>query len=222
MQKIITFFLFTLYCTCLCAQHEDTNRFAIEFSNINYKNNNQSLSFVLDKLKYYTGCFSFYLKGKQEWIDSSYYLIDFEAENSTVIHLNIPSRLHFDDVRFNLGVDSMTNISGAFEGALDPINGMYWTWNSGYINAKIEGTIYKEEQEIEFKYHLGGYQAPFQSVHTLSFPVRADNFLKIDVDISYLLNDINKIKKPIVMSPGKNAKILSSEFSKCFKLNGNE
>jgi hypothetical protein len=61
-----------------------------------------------------------------------------------------PATLQFDlsgaqagavtGIRFNIGVDSAKSVSGVFGGDLDPVNGMYWAWNSGYIDAKLEGT----------------------------------------------------------------------------------
>jgi hypothetical protein len=73
---------------------------------------------------------------------------------------------------FLLGTDSLSNVSGILEGALDPINGMYWAWNSGYINIKTEG-IYTDsmEKEIPFEFHLGGYLAPNATARFLSFDV---------------------------------------------------
>ncbi|MEZ4886018.1 MAG: MbnP family protein [Chitinophagales bacterium] len=49
------------------------------------------------------------------------------------------SKKLFNKLQFQLGIDSLTNVSGAFGGDLDPTNGMYWTWQSGYINFKLEG-----------------------------------------------------------------------------------
>ena len=46
---------------------------------------------------------------------------------------------NYNSLSFLLGVDSMHNVSGAQTGALDPANDMFWTWNSGYVMAKMEG-----------------------------------------------------------------------------------
>ena len=43
------------------------------------------------------------------------------------ITLSTPSKLQFDSLKFNLGIDSVTNVSGAMGGDLDPTKGMYWT-----------------------------------------------------------------------------------------------
>ena len=37
-----------------------------------------------------------------------------------------------------LGVDSLRNVTGVQTGALDPAMDMYWTWNTGYVMAKLE------------------------------------------------------------------------------------
>ena len=75
-------------------------------------------------------------------------------------------------IDFLLGTDSLCNVSGILEGALDPINGMYWAWNSGYINIKTEG-IYTDsmDKEIPFEFHLGGYLALNATARFLSFDV---------------------------------------------------
>lgn len=41
------------------------------------------------------------------------------------------------------------------DGDLDPLNGMYWAWNSGYINMKIEGITPKcQDATIYFNFIL--------------------------------------------------------------------
>jgi len=35
----------------------------------------------------------------------------------------------------SFGLDSIDNVQTSFEGALDPIHGMFWTWNAGYVNS---------------------------------------------------------------------------------------
>jgi len=59
-----------------------------------------------------------------------------------------------------IGTDSITNVSGALDGDLDPIKGMYWAWNSGCINFKLEGTRVISGKKTPFEYHIGGYNGP--------------------------------------------------------------
>ncbi|MFN8393764.1 MAG: MbnP family protein, partial [Bacteroidia bacterium] len=70
-----------------------------------------------------------------------YHLVDAEVPESWGMSLGakgIPADC--DGIRFALGIDSLTNVSGALGGDLDPTKGMYWAWQSGYINMKMEGT----------------------------------------------------------------------------------
>jgi hypothetical protein len=95
----------------------------------------------------------------------SYYLIDHsEAEGvySFVLN-NVPSG-KYRSIRYTIGVDSLRNVSGAQTGALDPAAGMFWTWSSGYIQFKVEGTLVNPAGE--FIYHVGGFQGPFNPLST--------------------------------------------------------
>ncbi len=75
-------------------------------------------------------------------------------------------------VSFTIGVDSLVNEQGPREGALDPHNGMYWTWATGYIFLKLEGTL--EAPAIArrvYEIHVGGYKAPYQNTFSVTLPV---------------------------------------------------
>lgn len=85
---------------------------------------------------------------------------------------NIPAGT-YTGVKVLLGVDSLRNVSGAQTGALDPIHGMFWTWASGYIMAKVEGTSPQSTAANgSLSFHLGGFAGPFSVVNevTLTFP----------------------------------------------------
>jgi hypothetical protein len=70
-----------------------------------------------------------------------------------------------------IGVDSTRNVSGAQTGALDPTNDMFWTWNSGYIFVKMEGTSTSAPSN-DLTFHIGGFQSPNNTIRTVnrSFP----------------------------------------------------
>jgi hypothetical protein len=58
-------------------------------------------------------------------------------------------------------VDSLHNCSGAQSGDLDPVKGMFWTWNSGYIFFKLEGKSPASHSPGNiFEFHVGGYRKP--------------------------------------------------------------
>jgi hypothetical protein len=77
-------------------------------------------------------------------------------------------------LHFNIGIDSLTNVSGALSGDLDPQKGMYWAWQSGYINLKIEGrSPQSKNRKNVFQYHIGGYLQPFYSMKHVELPILA-------------------------------------------------
>lgn len=71
--------------------------------------------------------------GKANLLPYDYHLVDAEDTASWTVTTTRSAQAYF-----LLGVDSLTNVSGAFGGA-STIKGMYWAWNSGYINLKLKG-----------------------------------------------------------------------------------
>jgi len=97
----------------------------------------------------------------------SYFLVD--ASNATSTKLSIPNvpPADYTGVRFLLGVDSTRNVSGAQEGALSPANGMFWTWNSGYIFNKAEGNSPQiTGMGNSFTLHVGGFTGANKALQT--------------------------------------------------------
>jgi hypothetical protein len=93
--------------------------------------------------------------------DKGYYLIDeSDAESREVTLSNVPAG-DYDQITFTIGVDASKVDEGAQAGALDPVNGMFWSWNSGYIFLKLEGTSSSSSDENNLiMYHVGGYTEP--------------------------------------------------------------
>ncbi len=76
----------------------------------------------------------------------------------------------YTKIKCLLGVDSTHNVSGAQDGVLDPLHGMFWDWNTGYIMAKLEGfspTSGGVNNLLSF--HLGGFSGSFSSLHEVTF-----------------------------------------------------
>ncbi len=94
--------------------------------------------YAITKLRYYVT--NIELQGNNVLYkeDNSYHLVDESDSASQIIHLSIPEGKYLS-LSLLLGVDSLHNVSGAQTDALDPANDMFWTWNSGYVMAKMEG-----------------------------------------------------------------------------------
>jgi hypothetical protein len=104
--------------------------------------------------------------------DESYFLIQEQEAATQTIKLKVPPG-EYNKVTFVLGVDSLRNTMpiDKRKGVLDPSssmdNGMYWSWNSGYIFFKMEGTSDAAPEDPtgnrRFRFHIGGfggYSAP--------------------------------------------------------------
>src|SRR5688500_13738710 len=72
-------------------------------------------------------------------LPDTYFLVDEGAAASKTFSVEVPAGT-YKSISFLIGVDSTRNVSGAQTGALDPLHDMFWTWNTGYIMAKLEGT----------------------------------------------------------------------------------
>ncbi len=123
-------------------------------------------------------------------------------------------------IDFLLGTDSLCNVSGILEGALDPINGMYWAWNSGYINLKTEG-MYRDStgKEIPFEYHIGGYLAPNATGRSLSFPIEPKNGIpQLIMHMDHWLKFAFEKGLYSLMIPGKISAELATKVQDSFQL----
>jgi hypothetical protein len=166
---------------------------------------NVSDSIQITSLRFYVSNMVLLDNNKSVWIDSNpFHLID--AFNEKTLSINIPSNISYSKLKFNFGIDSTTNVSGAMGGDLDPTKGMYWTWQSGYINFKLEGTsnICKTRHN-EFQFHLGGYQQPFNSVQTVYIEITSKSTIEININLLKIFQKINLAQQHHIMSPGQEA-----------------
>ncbi|RQO29803.1 hypothetical protein DBR32_14560 [Taibaiella sp. KBW10] len=102
--------------------------------------------------------------------DYSYHLVDEAQTASKSFQLKAIPAGTYTKMKVVLGVDSTHNVSGAQTGDLDPILGMFWEWNTGYIMAKIEGRSPQSgnTQKI-ISFHLGGFSGQYSSVKTVMY-----------------------------------------------------
>lgn len=177
-------------------------------------NDNDSIQFEV--LKFYVSGIEFLNKGKSVWKEeNSFHLIDASQEKTMHVLLNQPTSITYDQIKFNLGIDSTINVSGAMGGDLDPTKGMYWTWQSGYINFKLEGrSNLCKSKNNEFQYHVGGYETPFNALQIVTLDCKRS----IKIDIKELLNHIDLSKQDHLMSPSKEAVVLAQKISRTFSV----
>jgi len=176
-------------------------------------------SISIKKLKFYLGTHetrSISKNTPDSWY-RNYNLIDLMDSTSLTIR---PELMNV----FMLGVDSTTQVSGAMSGDLDPTQGMYWSWKSGYINFKLEGTSSScPSRKNQFQFHLGGYQYPnncYKQFMILNDSTLNASVLLLQLDSFFSHVDLRKTYS--VMSPGKEAVALSILLSQSFYLKDEE
>lgn len=172
----------------------------------------------ISKLKFYLSHFEFYRDDKLVFSEeNSYHLIDASDERSMKIMFSIPENLKFNHIKFYLGIDRKTNNEGIHGGDLDPTKGMYWAWQTGYINFKLEGkSSLSPDRNHEFRFHLGGYSDPFYAIQEISLPVSSDNIL-LNMDLDQFILKANLAERNSIMIPGKEAVALSGILSTIFR-----
>jgi hypothetical protein len=175
-------------------------------------------SIWIDVFKCYVSNIALLQNGKVVWQKkNSFHLINIANQQSLQLMLQTPAAIAFDAIQFNVGIDSVTNVSGAMGGDLDPTNGMYWTWQSGYINIKLEGRSNKcLTRNNAFTFHLGGYQYPFNALQKIIIPIEQKEKINIIIDVQKFISSIDLTSQNQIMSPGKSAMLLSNQFSTIF------
>jgi hypothetical protein len=177
---------------------------------------------AIDVFKFYISNMVLLHEGKAVWTDvGGPHLIDASDSSSLIVPLVVPEGVKSEWLRFTLGIDSTTNVSGAMGGDLDPTKGMYWTWQSGYVNLKVEGrSPLVQSKDKRFQFHLGGYQPPFQCTQEVKLPIGSGDIIWMGVDIAVLVNGINLSKQRSIMSPGADAVRLSLIARSMFNTDG--
>ena len=190
-------------------------------------------NYTINKLKYYVSNTVLYSSDKTIKLKNDYHLINQAIDSSLYFTVSLPEN-KYDSIQFLLGIDSAMNTSGAQSGALDPMNDMFWTWNSGYVMMKLEG-ISPQSKVINNKieYHLGGFSGPnsvlnylmlhFKEGQQLLIKKGKTTSLSINVNLDEFWNAGTAIKiskTPVCSLPGLLAKQIAGNFSKLFKVAG--
>ncbi len=189
-------------------------------------------TYTITKLRYYITNFSVVKSDLKTFEEKkSYHLIDESIEASQSFSFDIPAG-SYKSVQFLLGVDSLHNVSGAQTGDLDPTKDMFWTWNSGYVMAKMEGNSPSSQVvNNKFEYHIGGYSGPLHVIKSIQLDFGGGNDLKveagrtieiiIDANISSWwkgTSDVKIAEHPVITTPGKMARAISDNYEKMFSI----
>ena len=184
--------------------------------------------YTVTKLKYYISNIQLMRAGAVAYtMPESYFLINESIASSKKLLIpNVPAG-NYDGVRFLMGVDSTRNVSGAQTGALTQSD-MFWTWVSGYIFFKLEGTSPLSADGIT--YHIGGFRDANNTNALRTVEIGFDGRELVvaanrDAEI-HVFADINKLFDAVhplsiknlsfMMSPGGDALKYADNYSKMF------
>lgn len=165
----------------------------LELNSKEYVNSSQE-HFTVSQLQYFVSNIKLRREdGKLQVVNQpeNYFLIQENVAVTQTIQLNVPAG-DYNQLSFVLGVDSLRNTMNISQrtGVLDPAssmdNGMYWTWNSGYIFFKMEGESKAAATDPtgnrRFRFHIGGfggYSAPtINNIKTITLDLKPAGVVK--------------------------------------------
>jgi hypothetical protein len=178
MKKIVLAFAL-VYTLFSCEKDEiganDKNTLSLEFENLvgaeplvlntkTYKNASNE-DFTVSTFNFFVSNIT--LKktdGTSLKLDNQYFLVKQSDPKSLELELTDIPAGDYSSISYVVGVDSAKSTSDISQrtGVLDPASygtdGMYWSWNSGYIFFKLEGSSNASTaSDKHFKYHIGGF-----------------------------------------------------------------
>jgi hypothetical protein len=177
--------------------------------------------YTVSKLKYYVSNISF-MMNKIDDNHHEVFLIDQTKLNSLKFQVQGAGKIL--GISFLLGVDSALHCSGAQSGALDPLNDMFWTWNNGYVNFKLEGkSASSAADNNRIEQHIGGYKGEYKTMRKIFLSMDGKYFLKnniitIQMNLDEYWRGIKIAEIPVIATAGALAKKAADNFTKMFKL----
>lgn len=190
--------------------------------NKNYVSKNDTLQITL--LKFYLSNVEIRYQDNSVFKEeNSYHLIDIERPESLIFKLKKQNSKSIKSIHFSIGVDSLASVSGANGGDLDLQNGMYWAWQSGYINMKIEGTSKScVTRKNAFQFHIGGYLEPNYAMRNINInyngTINDKNQMNLKMDLAKLFSEISLKETNTIMIPGKEAINIADLSTKLFSI----
>lgn len=235
MKKIIAFIVVIFFTCSVIAQkqivtiqlHHKVGKENLSLQNKTYFNVFNE-PFTIQKFRYYiSNIILIDDEQKQYNFPEQYFLIDEANSASKTIQLQTNVR-HLKQIQFLLGVDSIKNVTGVQEGTLDPMKGMFWTWKSGYIFAKLEGQSDSSHLPSHyFTYHIGGINQNENALRVVQLNIPATynqskKIIHIDADILQWFSSVHPIKiasTGYCHQPGMLSVAIADNYSKMFSIN---
>lgn len=177
---------------------------------------------------YFTGLTLQHADGRASTDPTGYHLLDADDPASWAVAVPLASEAPVVAVSLVRGTDSAANAAGALGGPLDPALGMYWAWQSGYVNVKLEGTspVRPVAARRGFSFHVGGYRAPAATRRVVRVPLAAPDAapegaptaaLTLLADVARWLDAAPLAATPDVLIPGPAAAVQADRAAAIFR-----
>lgn len=228
-KSTILFLVIVLHCLFTNAFSQTPIHFKLMFNEQNWHSdsvyfNKAGESLQINRLVFYTSRWQM-VNANNDTIplSSEHFLVDAANARSLELAFQIPSDAK--KILFNLGVDSIKNTTGIQTGILDPARGMFWTWRSGYIMAKLQGTAANAKTAgNRFSYEVGGFEFPYNSVRMIDLEIpllQQKNRYTILTNLAAWFNGRYLIKiseNPNCHNAGKLAMQLADNYATMFSI----
>ena len=147
-------------------------------------------AYKVDLLKYFVSNFTLIKSDNSEHNFANYKLINAADTSTCSFTLDSVANGTYKAVRFYIGVDSAKNHTLLNEGDLNASNGMTWTWSTGYIFFKHEGTFINDTGGTSVLLYHYGVDANMKTIDipVSAFTIAADHktmLLKFDLNKQY-------------------------------------
>jgi hypothetical protein len=151
-------------------------------------------AYSINLLKYYLSNAKLISSDGSEVPFANYTLVDGLSSSSNSFSACVPNG-QYTQLKCAVGVDHHNNHSGDQEGDLDPINGMLWTWSTGYIFFKHEGQFIDGFDEVqELLYHYGTDAAYTEFSIPINITIDNSNkIINLQFDLAALYNASHQI-----------------------------
>lgn len=159
-------------------------------------------------------------------VPESYHLVDHSKPATVAIRLDQVPAGTYSGMRYMIGVDSTRNVSGAQSGDLDQAKGMFWSWSTGYIFLKLEGTSNQSGAVNKgVTYHIGGHKGVNKAQRSgviefgstaISVTDGSSSSVNLKVDVNEIFDSPNTLdfsQDYYIMSAGANAKKIADNYA---------
>jgi hypothetical protein len=176
---------------------------------------------TFSKFKYFISNVKFKKADGTYWTETeSYHIVDLATAGSLKLNFTDLPAGTYTQMEYTIGVDSARNVSGAQTGALSTTNDMYWSWKSGYIMLKAEGTYKDNKADKMFAFHLGGFSGAdnivtkrtmlFEGATALTVTKDQTSTIGVEVNPGLMWHSAPSVKTVnMVHMPGAAAKLMA-------------